>query len=71
MNTARWAIFKDFEDKKYIHKDQFKALTNYICGNINSCYSPNRWYHQEMYNYYSKFCIVKNWRKKKRSGVGC
>ena len=63
--TDGWIIFKDFENKKFIHEDQFDTLVKYICGNIISDYSPNRSYFEEMYNYFSKLCIVARWRKKK------
>ena len=37
--------FKLFERREYIHMDDLPLLTNYICGNISSDYSPNRGYY--------------------------
>ena len=59
-----WEVFLLFEDKQYIHEKDFDVLVDYIFGMINSDYSPNRGYFYRIYNYHSKPCIVKNWRKK-------
>ena len=61
---AGFQIFKQFQEKEYIHEKDFKGLVNYICANIQSDYSPNCWYYQRMYRYCSKLCIVKDWRKR-------
>ena len=37
-------ICKDYENGKMIYEDEFKVLENYLCGNINSDYPPNRAY---------------------------
>ena len=59
-------IFEDFENEKYVHIDDLKYMANYICGNLNSDYSPNYryWYNQSYYS--SKAYIVCIWRQKKR-----
>ena len=38
-------LFEAFERREYIHMDDLPILTDYICGNINSDYSPNRGYY--------------------------
>ena len=38
-----WQIFKEkFEKEKYIHEDEMPELVDYICGNLNSDWCPNR-----------------------------
>ena len=50
--------------------DHFKLLkeeiilTDYICGNLDSDYSPNRCYYYEQYNYVNKLQIVCNWKQR-------
>ena len=65
--TDGWKIFKDFEDGKVIHDKQKKALGNCIAGNVISFYYPNRHYYINMQNYFTKLCIVINWKKKEGS----
>ena len=61
-----WQIFKErFEKVKYIYEDEMPELVDYICGNINSDYSPNRGYYYKSYNHTNKLYIVINWRKAK------
>ena len=57
-------IFKDYEDGKFIFKHEQNNLINYICGNINAYWNPNRWYHYEWYNESSNLCIVTRWRER-------
>ena len=38
---AGLTIFEDFENEKFVHLDDLKHMTNYICGNLNSDYSLN------------------------------
>ena len=45
--------------------DNLPILTNYICGNINSDYSPKRGYYYEQYNYVSKLKIVCMWKQRR------
>ena len=59
-----YQIFKDYEDGKFIYKHEQNNLINYLCGNINSYWSPNRWYYQEWYNESSNLCIVTRWRER-------
>ena len=45
-----YQIFKDYEDGKFIFKHEQNNLIHFLCGVINSYWSPNRWYFQEWYN---------------------
>ena len=54
-----YELFQAFERREHIHMDDLPLLKNYICGNINSDYSPNRGY----YNV-SKLAIVHFWKQK-------
>ena len=56
-------IFKDYENGKFIYKNEFKKLSNYLCGNINADYSPNRGYYYDWYCKSSNLYIVARWRK--------
>ena len=58
-----YEIFKDYENGLYIYKNEFKKLTNYLCGNIYSDYSPNRGHSSDWYNENSNLLIVARWRK--------
>ena len=58
-------IFENFEKEKYIHFNDLKHMVNYICGNLNSCYSPNYKYWYNQYSYSSKAYIVCRWQQKK------
>ena len=64
METMEYELFQAFERREYIHVDDLPLLTNYICGNINSNYSPNRGYYWQQYNYVSKLAIVCFWKQK-------
>ena len=35
------SIFREYEDGKYIHKNQLNRLINYLAGNINAIWNPN------------------------------
>ena len=59
LEELEYELFQAFEKKEYIHMDDLPLLKNYICGNINSNYSPNRGY----YNV-SKLAIVWFWKQK-------
>ena len=45
--TQGFEIFMDYEDSKFIYRDQLHAFICYLCGNVNACYSPNRSYYQD------------------------
>ena len=45
MEAMEYELFQTFERREYIHMDDLPLLTNYICGNINSDYSPNGGYY--------------------------
>ena len=59
-----WQIFKEkFEKDKYIHEDEMPELVDYICGNLNSDWCPNRGFYYRSYNHTNKLYIVINCRK--------
>ena len=59
-----YELFQAFERREYIHIEDSPFLTNYICGNLNSDYSPNKGYYYQQYNYVSKLRIVCMWKQK-------
>ena len=63
--AAGYQIFEKFENEKYIHYDDIKHMVDYICENLNSCYSPNYKYWYNQYSSLSKAYIVYRWRQKK------
>ena len=56
-------IFRDFEDGKYIYKNQLNSLINYLAGNTNEIGNPNRGYYYDWYNESANLQIVIRWRK--------
>ena len=34
-------VFEDFENEKFVHLEDLKHMTNFMCGNLNSDYSLN------------------------------
>ena len=64
METMGYGSFQAFERREYIHIDDLPFLTDYICGNLNSDYSPNRDYYYEQYNYVNKLQIVCIWKQR-------
>ena len=56
-------IFRGYEDGKYIHKNQLNSLINYLAGNINAIWNPNRGYYYDWYNESANLQIVVRWRK--------
>ena len=61
----RYGSFQAFERSEYIHVDDLLFLADYICGNLNSDYSPNRGcYYYEQYNYVNKLQIVCIWKQR-------
>ena len=57
-------LFEAFKRGEYIHMDDLPILTDCICGNINSDYSPNRGYYYEQYNYFTKLKTVCMWKQR-------
>ena len=47
METMGYGSFQAFERREYVHIDDLPFLTDYICGNLNSDYLPNRGYYYE------------------------
>ena len=45
--------------------DDLPILTDHMCGNINSDYSPNRVYYYEQRNYVTKLKIVCMWKQRR------
>ena len=64
METMEYELFQVFERGEYIHMEYLPLLTNYICGNLKSDYSPNRGYYYQQYNYVSKLKIVCMWKQR-------
>ena len=62
--TQGFLIFRDYEDSKYIFKDQCQALICYLIGNTQSYYSPNRSYYQDWLNESNDLQIVIRWRER-------
>ena len=40
-----YKLFEAFERREYIHMEDLPLLRDYICGNINVDYLPNRGYY--------------------------
>ena len=57
-------LFQAFEKEEYIHMEYLPLLTNYVCGNLNSHYSPNRNCYYQQYNFATKLKIVCMWKQK-------
>ena len=58
-----YLIFRDYEDGEYIYKNQLNSLINYLAGNINAIWNPNRRYYYDWYNESNNLQIVIRWRK--------
>ena len=50
METMKYELFQAFEGREYIHIEDLPFLADYIFGNLNSDYSPNRGYYYRQYN---------------------
>ena len=59
--TEGFLIFRDYEDSKYIFRDQLHALICYLIGNVDSYYSPNRAYYQDWLDESNDLQIVIRW----------
>ena len=57
-------IFRDYEDGKYIYRNQLNSLRNYLAGNINAIWKPNRGYYYDWYNESNNLQIVVRWRER-------
>ena len=64
-------IFRDYEDSKFIYRDQLHALICHLCGNVNAPYSPNRSYYQDWLDETNDLQIVIRWGERKGlTGLG-
>ena len=61
---AGYLIFQDYEDGEYIYKNQLNSLINYLAGNINAIWNPNRCYYYDWYNETNNLQIVVRWRER-------
>ena len=59
-----YELFQAFERTEYIHIEDLLFVTNYVCGNLNSDYWPNRDYYYQQYNYVSKLRIACMWKQR-------
>ena len=57
-------LFQAFEKEEYIHMEYLLLLTNYVYGNLNSYYLPNRRYYYQQYNYVTKLKIACMWKQR-------
>ena len=62
--ASRYALFKKFENEKYISIEDLPQISDYICRNLNN-WTPNYHYWYNMYSYTSKAYIVCRWREEK------
>ena len=60
---AGYLVFKDYENGQYIPKHEVNNLINYLAGNINAYWSPNRSYYYNWYNESNQLLIVIRWRE--------
>ena len=56
-------IFEDFEQGKYIYEDELEILSNYIAGQLNSYWNPNRAFYYKRYSQCGDLFRVNEWRK--------
>ena len=63
MERFGYEVFKDYEKGDYIYKHKFRALTDYIVGNVIADYSPNRGFYRQWQHESSNLYIVARWRK--------
>ena len=63
--TQGFQIFRDYEDSKFIYREQLHALICYLCGCVNDYYSPNRSYYQDWLGESNDLQIVIRWRERK------
>ena len=64
METMEYKLFQAFERREYIHMEYLPPLISYICGNLNSYYSPDRGYYYQQYNCVGKLKIVCIWKQR-------
>ena len=68
--TQGFEIFRDYEDSKYIYREQLHALICYLIGNVDSYYSPNRSYYQDWLDESNDLQIAIRWREENGLGQG-
>ena len=56
-------IFEDFEKGKYILEDELEILSNYLAGQLNSYWNPNRAFYYKWYSQCGDLFRVIEWRK--------
>ena len=59
-----YLIFQDYEDEKYICRNQLKSLLNYLAGNVIAIWNPNRSYYRDWQNESNNLQIVVRWRER-------
>ena len=57
---AGFLIFRDYENGEYIYRNQLDSLINYLGGNINAIWKPNRSYYYDWFNESNNLQIVIN-----------
>ena len=68
---AGFQIFNDFEQGKYINEFELEVLSNYIAGQINAYWNPNKAFYYEWYSQTGDLFRVIEWRKRQGfEGVG-
>ena len=60
---GEYLLFEAFERGEYIHEQDIKKVTNYICGHLVSWW-PNRSYFECRYNYATTLYVVCKWKRK-------
>ena len=64
-------IFNDFEKGNYIFEHELETLNNYIAGQLNAYWNPNRTFYYKWYSQCGDLFRVIEWRKEngfQRSG---
>ena len=62
---ASLVLFQSFENENYIEEQNIRPIELYILSDLNSSYSPCRWYWEKQYNLCNKLYIVCHWQKTK------
>ena len=63
-------IFDDFEKEKYIFENELEILSNYLAGQLNSYWNPNRAFYYKWYSQCGDLFRVIEWRKENGSKIG-
>ena len=61
---AGYLIFRDYENGEYIYRSQLDSLINYLAGNINAIWNPNRAYYYDWFNESNNLQVVIRWRER-------